>query len=535
MNNPATNRTTRRTLLRGLTLAAAGACLPTAVAHAAAPTAPAPASDDTETYAVTLTHLGRDGAPTTAYFTHLVGVSGAAAAVKEAFQDGAASVTLRVPRGRYLLDSQITTYAAEPETDWLVQPRLDVDGDTTVVLDARLAAPVDIRPPEAGAEHRLGGVFVEVEHEGGTAFANVVKANRHLRVGHLGPAAEPGSVRQWIDTFWKGERQGYALGYTFTSDRALTGLVRHPAPAELGTLTVRAVAPDSGAGYGSLDLMPTGPSAVSLPHPFRVPGATTFLMTPERGSWDLLYTAPVASDEATPNRYSASGVSVRAGATTTVTFDGPAFGPALDPAPGARPAGLRSGNTLSLALALLADGEGHLPSAPPYEGATTTLHRNGALVGTRRGAPGHAEFTVPPARADYRLSTTAARPGGRVTAAWTFTSCASSRPVELPLSVVRFVPAGPAPGPDGTLPPGTTSLVQVTVQGAAAASGIRSLAVSVSTDAGATWSRVPVVAGRAAVRTPGPGGTVSLRTELTDTAGNTLTQTQIGAYRVAAA
>ncbi|MGO4632047.1 serine protease [Streptomyces sp. 2RAF24] len=530
MNNITQKRTTRRTLLRGLTLAAAGTCLPAAVAHAATPAAAA--TPTTETYTLTLTHLGRTGAPTADYTTYVVGVSGAAAAVKEKITESPATVTLQVPKGRYLLHSSINVYDPRIETDWIVQPRLDVDGDTTVVFDARTAEPVDILPPEAGAGYRLGGTFVEVSHEGGTAFASIVNSTPYLRTAHLGPAAEPGSVRQWFDTYWKGEKQGYALGYTFTSDRALTGIVRHPKAAELGTLTVRAVVPETGGGYGFLDLSPVGDTAVSLPHPFQVPGSTTFLITPDRGAWDLLYSAPTASEEATPNRYGASGVRVRAGATTLVTFDGPVFGPALDPAPGAKPAGLRTGNTLALDLALLADGDGHRPSAPLFEGATTTLHRNGVLVGTRRGTPGRAEFTVPSARGDYRLSTTAARPGGRVTAAWTFTSAATAAPAELPLSVVRFTPEL---RPDGTAAPYTTSLVPVTVQGAASATGARCLTVSLSTDAGTTWNRVPMVGGLASVRTPAPGGTVSLRAELTDAVGNTLTQTQIGAYRVTAA
>ncbi|MGW7311550.1 serine protease [Streptomyces sp. NPDC054835] len=530
MNDIAQKRTTRRTLLRGLTLAAAGTCLPTAVAHAATP-APA-ANASTETYTLTLTHLGRTGAPTTDYVTYVVGVSGAAAGVKEKIDQSPATVTLQVPKGRYLLHSSISVYDPRIETDWIVQPRLDVEGDTTVVFDARTAAPVDIRPPEAGAEYRLGGTYVQVSHEGGTAIATIINATPYLRTAHQGPAAEPGSVQQWFDTYWKGEKQGYALGYTFTSDRAMTGIVRHPKASELGTLAVRGVAPETGAGYGFVDLSPVGDTAVALPHPFQVPGTTTFLMTPDRGAWDLLYSAPTASEEDTPNRYFASGVRVRAGATTLVTFDGPVFGPALDPAPGARPAGLRTGNTLDLDLALLADGDGHLPTAPLFEGAVTTLHRNGVLVGTRRGTPGRAEFTVPSARGDYRLSTTAARPGGRVTAAWTFTSAATAAPAELPLSVVRFTPEL---RPDGTAAPYTTSLVPVTVQGAASVSGVRCLAVSVSTDAGTTWARVPMVGGRASVRTPGAGGTVSFRTELTDSAGNTLTQTQIGAYRVTAA
>ncbi|MEV7278884.1 serine protease [Streptomyces sp. NPDC093111] len=530
MNNISQKRTTRRTLLRGLTLAAAGTCLPAAVAHAATPAAAATAP--TETYTLTLTHLGRTGAPTTAYTTYVVGVSGAAAAVKEKISESPdATVTLQVPKGRYLLHSSINVYDPRIETDWIVQPRLDVDGDTTVVFDARTAEPVDISPPEAGTAYRLGGTYVQVSHEGGTAFASIVNSTPYLRTAHQGPAAEPGSVQQWFDAYWKGEKRGYALGYTFTSDRVLTGIVRQPKVSELGTLTVRTVAPETGGGYGFLDLVPAGDTAVALPHPFQVPGDTTFMITPDRGAWELLYSAPTATEEATPNRYHVSGVRVRAGATTLVTFDTPVFGPALDPTPGARPAGLRTGNTLGLDLALLADGEGHRPSAPLFEGASTTLHRNGLLVGTRRGTPGRAEFTVPSARGDYRLSTTAARPGGRVTAAWTFTSAATAAPAELPLSVVRFTPEL---RPDGTAAPYTTSLVPVTVQGAASVSGVRCLAVSVSTDAGTTWTRVPMVGGRASVRTPGAGGTVSFRAELTDAVGNTLTQTQIGAYRVTA-
>ncbi|MER8047787.1 serine protease [Streptomyces sp. NPDC094032] len=531
MNNIATRHTTRRTLLRGLTLAAAGTCLPAAVAHAATPAAAATAAS-TETYTLTLVHVGRTGAPTTDYTTHVIGVSGAAAGFKHLLREETEStVTLRVPKGRYLLDSSISVYSPRIETDWIVQPRLDVDGDTTVVFDPRSAQPIDVVPPEAGTEFRLGGVLVEVAHGGGTASVHIINATPTLRMAHQGPAAEPGSVRQWVDCYWKGEKQWYALGYAFTSDRALTGLVRRPKAAELGTLTVHAPAPASGPGYGFVTLEPSGPTAAMVPQPLLVPGSTTFLTTPERGAWNIGYSTPRVTDETPPTVYEAVDIQVRAGATRLVTFDSPVFGPALDPRPGARPAGVRTGNTIRLDLSLLADGEGHLSKDPLFEGASTTLHRNGGLVGTLRGTPGQAEFTVPSPRADYRLSTTAARPGGRVTATWTFTSAASAQPAELPLSVVRFTPELRA---DGTAAPYTTSLVPVTVQGAAATSGIRCLAVSVSTDAGTTWSRVPMVGSHASVRTPGPGGTVSFRAELTDAVGNTLTQTQIGAYRVTA-
>ncbi|MFI8519917.1 serine protease [Streptomyces sp. NPDC085481] len=528
---------TRRTVLRGLALAAAGTCLPAAATANAASASAVPAT--TETYALTLTHLGRSGSACRDYLSHVIGLSGAAAGTTTTLQpepeDGSGSVTVRVPRGRYLLDSTLPAYGTDGETylgtDWIVQPRLEIDRDTTVVLDARTAAPVDVRPPEAGAEFVHGGAFVEVTHGGRTALVNVLNLTATLRVAHIGPAAEPGSVRQWVDTYWQGATDRYALGWTFTSDRALTGLVRRPAARELATLVVRAAAPGPDGGYGIVAFQPSAGPADALPLAFRVPGEVTLKVTPERGGYDVLYSAP-APEEVAANRYEVLGIGFTAGATVTHTFDAPVFGPALDPAPGARPPGLRSGDSLTLALALLADGDGNVPALPPYESASTTLHRNGALVGTRQGTPGHAEFTVPPARAAYRLTTTAARPGGRVTASWTFVSAATPRPTELPLSVIRFAPVLRT---DGTAPARTVTRVPVTVHGAAARTGVRSLTVSVSTDQGATWTRVPVTGGRAAVPTPAAGGTVSLRAELTDTDGNTLTQTHLGAYRTSAA
>ncbi|XIE81429.1 hypothetical protein AB6O49_33300 [Streptomyces sp. SBR177] len=59
----------RRTVLRGLALAAAGTALPvTATTTAAAATSAPPAAD---TAALTLVHLGRDGRPATAWTTRL--------------------------------------------------------------------------------------------------------------------------------------------------------------------------------------------------------------------------------------------------------------------------------------------------------------------------------------------------------------------------------------------------------------------------------------------------------------------------------
>ncbi|MFI9123944.1 serine protease [Streptomyces bikiniensis] len=517
----------RRRALRVLALAGVlsattlSALPPTAVAAARVP----------ETYTLTIRHLDRQGAATDAYQTRVTGISGPGASEAVTPHDDSGTVTVRLPEGRYLLDSTVVGREEGSGTDWIVQPRLDLDRDTTVTVDARTTAPVDVRPqdPEARFLSRLGAV--EVTHGGTTRFANVM-AGPGLRVAHLGPDAEPGSVKEWFDTYWAGTTTDYALGYTFTSSRALTGLVRHPSPSSLAAVKVRRAAPDGDAGTAFASVQPSAGPTVGLVQPLRPLGTATVLVTPERGRWDVEYEGPSAPGE-TPNRYARNGFAVRAGATTTHTFDNAVFGPALDTAPGARPAGVRDGAALSLDVPLLADGEGHAPSAPRFRAATTTLHRDGVLIGTRRGAPGRGAFTTTPGAASYRLTATATRgdgaaPSGRVTAAWTFTSAATARPTALPLSTVRFTPVL---GLDGTAPADDRMRVPVTVQGAAAGTGVRSLAVSVSTDNGTTWTRVPVADGRAAFRNPAAGRSVSLRAELTDTRGNTLTQTLTNAYR----
>ncbi|WMX48609.1 serine protease [Streptomyces roseicoloratus] len=548
--------TKRRTLLRGFALTAAGTCLPaTATAVAAPPPGPArsgssalsafPASS-AETYALTLIHLDRAGGPTADHTTRLTALSGPGAGTAVQPHDPSGTVTLRVPKGRYLLDSALSALAADGSvtgTDWIVRPRLDVDRDMTVVVDARTAAPVDVRPPESAAAFSHGGAFVEVTYGGVKAFANVVHPRPNLRIAHLGPAAEPGTVRAWVDTYWTGERGTYVLGYTFSTDRALTGLVRHPRPEDLATLEVRAAAPASGPGFGIVDFGPSSGPSPALAQPLAVPGGVTFLVTPERGAWEVVYSAPsepeddteaAASATSPAHRYTVTDIAVKAGTTTVHTFDSPVFGPAMDPSPGARPPGLRTGNRLDLALALLADGDGHPPSAPAFLAARTTLHRDGVLLGTRQGTPVHASFTVPAGRASYLLTATASRPrpapGGApapVTAAWTFVSAATRSATELPLSIVRFAPPL---GVDGTVAPRRRHYVPLVVRGAAERSGVRSLTVEVSTDRGATWSPAPVTGGRFAVTAPEPGGTVSLRVELADTFGNSLTQTHVDAY-----
>lgn len=114
--------------------------------------------------------------------------------------------------------------------------------------------------------------------------------------------------------------------------------------------------------------------------------------------------------------------------------------------------------------------------------------------------------------------------------AWTFRSGQTSGQVPLPLWTVGF-----SPNVDqyNSVCGGVVHAVPVTVtpQAGAAVGSPASLTVEASFDDGATWRQVPVVGGAAKIPHPRGGGFVSLRATAADSAGNTVTQTVIRAYR----
>ncbi|MET9656926.1 serine protease [Streptomyces sp. NPDC006510] len=512
----------RRSVLRTMALAVALVGSATPVWDTAAIAA------EPATYALTITHLDRTGHKTGNYETNVTGISGPGADQAVHPYDASGTTTVRLPKGRYLLDSSLTGGDKADGTDWIVQPRLDLDRDTTITVDARTTAPVDVRPPDRSADFQRSAMIVEVTHDGTTRMANIINSTPTLRVAHLGPDAEAGSVKQWFDAYWRAETAGYALGQTFTGTRALTGLTRQYSAQELATLRIRGAARPGTTGTASFDLQPTAGPTVGVAETLATPGTATFLVTPQRGTWDVSY-APASGPGAAPTRYFANRIAVRAGTTTTHTFDNAVFGPDLTDRPGVE----RDGDKITANVPMLADGDGHVPSSPAFDTASTTLHRNGVLVGTQSGTPGRAEFTVPSAPAAYRMTSTVNRKGAagtatRVTASWTFDSGTTTGPTPTPVSVVRF---SPELSPTGTAAANTALRVPVTVQGAAANGHTRSLKVSVSTDGGVSWTRAPVDRDAVTISNPKAGTGVSLRAELTDTGGNTLTQTVIDAYR----
>ncbi|MET8208957.1 peptidase S8, partial [Streptomyces sp. NPDC005373] len=163
------------------------------------------------------------------------------------------------------------------------------------------------------------------------------------------------------------------------------------------------------------------------------------------------------------------------------------------------------------------------------KGSTKVGENDDPLVGEK-------PFKVTSGDAEYKLSTSIKRSvkiaaaSTRVDASWTFRSkkpASSAEAARLPLSTARF---NAAVGLDSTAPAGKTQSVPVTVQGAAAGSNLKSLAVYVSYDYGQTWKKLDVKNGKVTVKNPAKGKAVSFHAKIADKKGNKSTISVYNAY-----
>lgn len=106
---------------------------------------------ESERYDLTISGVARDGQAArfnSSVNVHDVEDMGRFDETGLAFVDGA--VTVRVPRGTYALMGLIETYVEDQpvahERSFVAEPEVEVTGDTTVVLDARAAQPIQVEP-----------------------------------------------------------------------------------------------------------------------------------------------------------------------------------------------------------------------------------------------------------------------------------------------------------------------------------------------------------------------------------------------------
>ncbi|GAA3082670.1 hypothetical protein GCM10020254_28840 [Streptomyces goshikiensis] len=342
-----------------------------------------------ESYDVTLRHLGRDGKPTKNYGTTLQGVKGGASALRFEAYDASGTVKLRVPKGGYLLDASL---AVDPldltkGADWIVQPRLDITGDTTVTLDARTTRPVDITVPATSAVAQFAmPSYTLREGDAEYGFGFWLDSLTGFRTRQLGPAPAAGTLSQQWDVHW---RDGASAEYHAVLGgpvRALaTGYTRHLKARDLAVLTVAqgGSAPGKEGALTALGNLPGSSSATSLSIRRPLPTtATVYVSTLDQVKWDLSFTQSGGQDEngfpIEDAWYAAeSGRTLTGGRTYHERLGTAVLAPRVYTGHGVS----RKGNEITGSVPLLADGAGH-------PGRLVRGHRqHGPLPRRRRRGP----------------------------------------------------------------------------------------------------------------------------------------------------
>ncbi|MEV6965747.1 hypothetical protein AB0M47_11580 [Hamadaea sp. NPDC051192] len=487
----------------------------------------------TATYQVTFVHIGFDGQPATDYQTALL--SEDFSTYYDVTSRGPA--TIEVPAGAYLLDGIVTNgdrtalKAAE-----LVQPRLEVTGDTTVVLDARTAKPSSLTVPDATA-----GLVMASAHYTFTNAAGLMTEGGlftgswdSLYTAQLGD--DVAGFASSISGQWRTSsgHDVYAVRYN-QDGHLISGYQRAVQPAELATVTTTFAGgndPAMTADWYAVSRLPgqeTHAAAVAYAAP--VPGTIvrhfngdgpTQWRTRVYESWGECFGCTVTTGAWT---------AYRGGSASTETFNGAVASPSLPgPEVTLHSGVIRSGDTITVDLPMYADGAGH--PGDSGENGSTVLYRDGVEAG-REEWGGYGSFTVPAVDSRYRLVAQSTRGipyalSSDITATWEFRSAYAPSRV-LPLWAIRFAPRldeqNTATSRDLLMP------VQVTPAPGARVGALREATVEVSVDDGLSWIRVPYAAGLALVRHPAGHGYVSLRGSVRDSDGNTAALTVIRAYR----
>ncbi|MBA2949048.1 S8 family peptidase [Streptomyces himalayensis] len=495
---------------------------------------------EVESYDVTLSHIGRDGKPSEWYSTDLTGVSGNVTETWFSPYEADGTVTVRVPKGGYVLNSGILVDPDEYKgADWLAQPKLSVTKDTTITLDARTAKPVDITVPDAAAESVFASPDYTVEtDEGSNTFGWWLDSYANFGTRGLGPQITDGSLYQQWDGHWtKGATAEYDTKAGARVKQLATGYTKHYKKSELATVKVGLGASAKGkeGAVTAWGYLPDSSSGSAISFPQQLPSTRTlYLSTANKVKWTFDVEQYGGTDEdgwpITEAGYTlGTPQTFKGGTTYTKTFNTGVFGPRLSASYGV----FRDGNTIAGYLPMYADGKNHAGYSQ-YLSVKTTLYRNGTKIAeTEDPLDGSGEFKVPSADAAYKLTTSIKRSvkvgtaSTRVDTSWSFRSKKTTDMKQLPLSTARF---GPALGLDSTAPAGKTQSVPVTVQGAAKGSNLKSLSVYVSYDYGKTWKKLSVKNGKVSVKNPAKGKGISFHAKITDKKGNKSTVSIYNAY-----
>jgi subtilisin family serine protease len=508
-----------------------------------------------ESYDLTLRPVDETGTPTDLNFAFVFGVDRHRYRPVPTLN---ASGTLRVRKGRYLVDAAIAT--ARPDglfnSSKVVHPAVDVAGDMTVVLDARTAGPIAVSFDRGGVRDRVVVAgYSRFTPEATLATGVLGDTFDRIRIGQVGDPVGRQEMVADISGMWASGVVTYNLAW-FNYGSLPTGFSRHVVDGELAQVDTTYRAQQNGKRATKVWVAREPELGISVGEGFgfALPLRRTEFHNVDNLEWsggfeqwsfvkklvhtELVQTGGVVSHQP-GQRYAESWNSA---------VSGPGFAGDIDWA-------FRSEDTLFFNVPLYSDSDTNHYGSSEVTSGSTVLYQNGVKVG-ETAAPGFGQFSVTPDAANYRLETQSTRDVGisaysrTISCSWTFTSVhpPDSDPGPkgfgkgkggnaLPLLAVRFAP--PNLNLNNEIPPGTVD-VPVTVQRPANApeATVTSLSVEVSLDDGVTWHPVPVTrgpdsaSGMVVIDHPSSARYVSLRARAADSTGGTVEETVMRAYGI---
>lgn len=462
---------------------------------------------------------------------------------------------VRLPRGEYTVGGIVETDAVMDSWTFslLAQPRLNLTGDTNIVLDARLAKPVTATVPEPAASFVRANIGYRVtapspENDTSISVENQDRGFDNLFTAQLGASDTGGTFTSDISASWA--RKGadgsffdspytYHLGW-ITPGSLPTGLTRRLRASDLAVVNTSYHGPAGRNGAARSEAAGAAGSLVTTE--FRLPAnRVDYHHGTENVRWNRYFDQ--RGERAPEVILGQLGLEYRAGRTYSETWNGAVLGPAFSCTSADESAGARRTSEGQIVVQ-----DGLLVDPTPCRGSwvhrlgigRTALYRNGDLLAEER-LYGVLEANLPPEESTYRLEaaidrTRFADVSTRISTAWTFRSrhkAAASPPVALPLMTVRYAPDVDA---QHAAPSGQPFRLPILVehQPSSVHGKVTGLAVEVSYDDGVTWREASVSgAGRnwiASVAHPAGDGHVSLRATATDSMGGKVEQTIIRGY-----
>lgn len=511
-----------------------------------------------ESYDLTLETLDATGAPTDNHFSFVFALD------RSRFRPVpgiGGTGTLRVRAGQYHVDAAISS--PRPGTTlWnsakVVHPTVDVHADTTVVLDARSARPISVTfdrrnvVPEAVAV-----AYSRVTPYSGVTSGVLGDTFDRIGIGQVGAPVPAEELVASIGGVWavpdaNGELLRSTVSYNlawFDYGVVPTGFSRHIVDRDLASVraTYRAQADRKRGTKVWVASEPRTGASNGFGFGFRLPLERTEFHNVDglRWSGELQQWSMKNKQVHTETILTGGPVNQQPGQSTVEEWNTAVFGPGFT---GDGEFASRFGDLLALNLPLYADAGLDRAGLSEVDSGSTVLYQEGVKVG-ETDTPGVGQFEVPAEPTAYRLEVQSRRRAvsefsTRVSCVWTFTSARPPDPdpkpkgkggTGLPLLAVRYAP----PNLDLNNAVNKDSIrIPITVQQQynVEPTPLRALTVEASFDDGRTWRPLAVTldgptTATAAITHPRGDRYISLRAHATDSAGNTVTQTIIRAYR----